>query len=323
MRLAELMMERYGVFAEHRLRIPDNAGLVILYGPNEAGKSTCLEAVSDFLFGVPPQTQRGSLFGYDGMRIGATLVDAQGTALTLWRRKGRGRTLTDSDGTPLEDAALAHLVGATSRDRFLSLFGLNHETLRSGGSQLLAAEGEIGRLIVEAGGGLRSLMPRLDAVDQEAGKLFGPRKSMDRAFYKALDEFQEADREAKAHAVSRDEYEQHRKAALGALSQLEQLRTERQAAGAHISRLERLIRAVPHLTELDRLVCALEGDADLAALPNDFHEHVESAFERRRTAATALEVGQAQRDRLARQLDGLTIDEALVTGPHRVVQLDC
>lgn len=318
MRLAELVIERYGVFAEHRLRIPDSAGLVIVHGPNEAGKSTCLEAISDFLFGVPAQTQRGSLFGYDGMRIGATLVDAQGTALTLWRRKGRGRTLTDADGTPLDDAVLAHLLGATSRDRFLSLFGLNHETLRSGGSQLLAADGDIGRLIVEAGGGLRSLMARLDAVDQEASKLFGQRKSMDRAFYKALDEFQEADREAKAHAVSRDEYEQHRKAALAAQSRLEQLRTERQAAGADISRLERLIRAVPHLNELDRLVCALEGDADLAALPEDFHERVESAVKQRRGAEAALEVGRAQRDRLTTQLDGLIVDEALVGSESRI-----
>ena len=89
MQLAELIIERYGVFAEHHLRIPDGAGLVIVHGPNEAGKSTCLEAISDLLFGVPAQTQRGSLFGYDGMRIGATLVDAKGTELRLWRRKGR------------------------------------------------------------------------------------------------------------------------------------------------------------------------------------------------------------------------------------------
>jgi uncharacterized protein YhaN len=318
MRLGELIIERYGVFAEHRLRIPDGAGLVIVHGPNEAGKSTCLEAISDFLFGVPAQTQRGSLFGYDGMRIGATLIDAQGTALTLWRRKGRGRTLTDAAGTPLDDAVLAHLLGATTRDRFLSLFGLNNETLRSGGSQLLAADGDIGRLIVEAGGGLRSLMSRLDAVDQEAGRLFSQRKSMDRAFYKALDEFHEADREAKAHAVSRDEYEQHRKAALGAQSRLEQLRTERRAAGADISRLERLIRAVPHLTELDRLVCALEGDADLAALTEDFHERVESALEQGRGSAAAFEVGRAQRDRLTTQLDGLAVDEALVGAEARI-----
>ncbi|MGE3702811.1 MAG: AAA family ATPase [Hyphomicrobiaceae bacterium] len=318
MRLAELIIERYGVFAEHRLRIPDGAGLVIVHGPNEAGKSTCLEAISDFLFGVPAQTQRGSLFGYDGMRIGATLVDAKGTKLTLWRRKGRGHTLTDAAGAPLDDAVLAQLLGATTRDRFLSLFGLNHETLRSGGSQLLAADGDIGRLIVEAGGGLRLLMARLDAVSQEASRLFGQRKSMDRAFYKALEEFQEADREAKANAVTRDEYEQHRKAALNAQSRLEQLRTDRQTAGADISRLERLIRAAPHITKLEGLVRALEGDADLAELPDDFHERVVSALKQRRDAAAALEVGRVQRDRLATQLDGLTVDDALLGREARI-----
>jgi AAA15 family ATPase/GTPase len=56
MRLAELTLERYGAFAERSLVIPSTAGLTVIYGPNEAGKSTCLAALSDFLFGIPERS---------------------------------------------------------------------------------------------------------------------------------------------------------------------------------------------------------------------------------------------------------------------------
>lgn len=321
MRLAELTLERYGAFAERSLLIPSTAGLTIIYGPNEAGKSTCLSALSDFLFGIPERTPHATLFGYDGMRVGATLVDASGTEMTLRRRRGRGRTLTDEAGGPLEDSILTHLLGATTRERFATLFGLNHETLRSGGSRLLAADGDIGRLIVEAGGGLRSLMARLDVLDSEADKLFAPRRSGDRAFYKALDAFDAADRDVKHHTVTRDAYEQSRKAADAAMSKLSQARIEKQAVSAEISGLERLVRAVPHMLALDRLTAALSDYADLDALPTDFHRQVDEAMQKRDAAAAALADGRTKRDRLVQRLDALVVSEPFIEAEARVRDL--
>ncbi|MDP3674664.1 MAG: AAA family ATPase [Novosphingobium sp.] len=321
MRLAELTLERYGAFAERSLVIPSTAGLTVIYGPNEAGKSTCLAALSDFLFGIPERTPHASLFGYDGMRVGATLVDANGTELTLRRRRGRGRTLTDAAGVPLEDSTLTRLLGATTRDRFATLFGLNHETLRSGGSRLLTADGDIGRLIVEAGGGLRSLMARLDVIDDEADKLFSTRRSADRAFYQALDAYDAADREVKQHTVTRDAYEQSRKAAEGANGKLTRARAEKQSVSADISALERLVRAVPHLLELDRLAAGLGDYADLDSLPTDFGGQVDSAIAKRDAAIAALANGQVKRDRLVQRLDALTVSNAFVEAEGRIRDL--
>ena len=53
MRLTELSLEKYGGCASRELAIPETAGLTVVYGANEAGKSTCLEAISDFLFSIP------------------------------------------------------------------------------------------------------------------------------------------------------------------------------------------------------------------------------------------------------------------------------
>lgn len=321
MRLAELTLERYGVFAERSLVIPSTAGLTIIYGPNEAGKSTCLTALSDFLFGIPERTPYAALFGYDGMRVGATLVDASGTTITSRRRRGRGRTLTDAEGTSLDDSILTRLLGATTRERFTTLFGLNHETLRSGGSRLLAADGDIGRLIVEAGGGLRSLMARLDAIDTEADKLFAPRRSADRAFYKALDAFDAADRDVKHHTVTRDAYQQSRKAADAGKAKLIRARTEKQTVSAEISGLERLVRAVPHMLDLDRLTAALNDYADINALPTDFDHQVDEAIRQRDAATAALADGRAKRDRLVQRLDTLAVSEAFIEAEARVRDL--
>ena len=101
MRLTELSLEKYGGCASRELTIPKTAGLTVVYGANEAGKSTCLEAISDFLFSIPKNTQRGSLFGYDGMRIGTSMLMADGSTLTLKRRKGNGKTLADLSGMRL------------------------------------------------------------------------------------------------------------------------------------------------------------------------------------------------------------------------------
>lgn len=48
-------------------------GLIIVYGPNEAGKSTLLNAIRDLLYGVPHTSPHGAVFGNDKIRISATL----------------------------------------------------------------------------------------------------------------------------------------------------------------------------------------------------------------------------------------------------------
>ena len=95
---------------------------------------------------------------------------ANGEVMALRRRKGNGKTLIDGKGAALDDSLLASTVlGAINRDRFETLFGLNHETLRSGGDDLLDANGDIGRLIVEAGGGLRAMV-RQARGDRQRGR---------------------------------------------------------------------------------------------------------------------------------------------------------
>ena len=73
MRFDGLSIDKYGVYNKLELDFTGDGGLAIVYGPNEAGKSTCLSAISDFLFGIPNNTKYGQVYGYDPIRLSATL----------------------------------------------------------------------------------------------------------------------------------------------------------------------------------------------------------------------------------------------------------
>jgi uncharacterized protein YhaN len=321
MRLTELSLEKYGGCASRELAIPETAGLTVVYGANEAGKSTCLEAISDFLFSIPKNTQRGSLFGYDGMRIGATMLMADGSTVTLKRRKGNGKTLADLSGTALDDTVLAPVLGAITRERFETLFGLNHETLRNGGERLLHADGDIGRLIVEAGGGLRTLVSRLEGIDGEADKLFDTRRSVNRVFYQQLTAFEAAEKTARGAQLTRETFEQTRKASLAAGEKLEALRTERRSLSASTSRLERVLRVVPYLRQLANFTLDLVGYDDVGSFPDDFAAKMRTALDQRNGAETRLEGAIERRDRLKARLDALVVNPGLKAAEQRVRDL--
>ena len=51
MRFDRLHLLRYGAFDDCEIRFRQDAQLHLIYGPNEAGKSATLAAISDLLFG--------------------------------------------------------------------------------------------------------------------------------------------------------------------------------------------------------------------------------------------------------------------------------
>jgi uncharacterized protein YhaN len=88
MRIRNLGLRRYGKFTdaaidfgERPAGVPD---LHIVYGPNEAGKSTAMSACMDLLYGIPHQSRFNFLHPYQAMRIEAEL-DILGTARSFSR----------------------------------------------------------------------------------------------------------------------------------------------------------------------------------------------------------------------------------------------
>ena len=109
MRFDRLDILRYGALADRSLAFRPDARLHIVYGPNEAGKSSALAAISDLLFGFPERTPYGFRSDAASLRIGASISSRGGACLEFRRRKGRkGTLLAASDPeTSLPDDALA------------------------------------------------------------------------------------------------------------------------------------------------------------------------------------------------------------------------
>ena len=72
-RIARLDLERWGHFEGRSLRFGAPGQLHVVYGDNEAGKSTTRRAITALLFGVPERTT--DTYGRKGgdLRIGAAL----------------------------------------------------------------------------------------------------------------------------------------------------------------------------------------------------------------------------------------------------------
>ncbi len=80
MKIARLYLKAYGAFSGRRLDFGDGANFHVIYGPNEAGKSTTLRALTGLLFGIDDRTADNFLHPHPQLRVGATLVTHQGNA---------------------------------------------------------------------------------------------------------------------------------------------------------------------------------------------------------------------------------------------------
>ena len=66
MRINQLKIPAYGPFSDFSLDLPKgDADFHIIYGPNEAGKSSLLRAIRSLLFGIPGQTTDNFKHDYD------------------------------------------------------------------------------------------------------------------------------------------------------------------------------------------------------------------------------------------------------------------
>lgn len=181
MRLTTLDLTAYGHFSNARLVLPRPASgapdLHIVYGPNEAGKSTLLAAWLDLLFGFPNVTPYDFLHDKRALRVQAELCDATGRVHALARIKGNQNTLLDArTDQPLPEAVMAGLLEGLNRAAYGTMFSLDDATLVRGAQSIMASEGELGALLFQGTAGLAELGVRMRQMRAQADDWFSPRK---------------------------------------------------------------------------------------------------------------------------------------------------
>lgn len=311
MRIDLLHLVRYGSFSDVSLSFAHHGpAFHLVYGPNEAGKSTALRAIHGLLYGIPERTGDRHRHGND-LWLRAVLRDAGGSTLEVQRRRGRRATLRDAENAPMPEVRLQRFLAGVDASLFSNLFGLDHESLRRGAEALLFDRGAVGEALFEVGLGGRSVSRVLQEVRAEADAIFLPRATK-RQLNVALDGFREANRRAQVDALHADEYDARARAVSEAEGELKDLRSRRQALAEERGRLQRVAAVVVPLAERQRLLGALGELSDVRLLP------LGAGAARMEAMATLARTGPereqllAQCDRLAARLEGLRVPEELV-----------
>src|SRR5215468_1920989 len=226
MRIVALHLRAYGHFSGHSLKFGPEPGLHLVYGNNEAGKSTTLRALSSVLFGYPHEVVDGFRHDAKDIAIGIDLLAADGRTLSFVRRRRGRKTLTAADGAALDEGAVENFRGGVSRDVFEKVFALDHNRLREHAQALLADGGSLGLSLAEAGSGIAGLKAVLDKLKAERAGLFlatGTRPKLNQA----ITDLARLRKEARQCTVSPADYRSHEKRILESEEELRRMRERR------------------------------------------------------------------------------------------------
>ena len=325
MRLRRLDLLRYGRFTEESLDLPlpdRQPDLHVVFGLNEAGKSTALLAIEDLLFGIHPNSRFDFLHAYPDMRVGAVLQDHHET-LEVRRRKGNRDTLLTPEETPIPkgEGALAPFLAGANRSFIKRMFSLDHERLREGGREIIEAQDDIGKMLFSAGAGLSGLRETLDALEQEADELWAPRRAARRKYYQADDRLKEARKTLREHTVTVADWrklEQAVEAVQETYAALEKNIEEKSAEQRKLGRIRRVYGSVRRNAELEEGIAAL---GDVTLIREDALKILSDA--ERNDAATAgrIETLRNQIDSARDERSKLTCDEGLIAHEDDIEQL--
>ncbi len=274
MRINRLDLTRYGRFTDHVLDFgaadqgkPD---LHIIYGPNEAGKSTTFSALLDLLFGIEHKSRYDFLHSYSAMKIGASL-QLQGATQELVRTKARNNSLSDPAGSVLPETLISDELGDIDRNAYRMMFSLDDDTLEEGGDAILASKGNLGELLFSASAGLAGISQNLNLLRSRADQFYrsGARTGglVDlNAQLKEL-EIAKAELDAKSSAQS---YGKLSDSFRLAEAEYQQALTAHGQIRGRIAEIEAMLNALPHYHRLHRLREELAAFADIPAVPAGF-----------------------------------------------------
>lgn len=319
MKIAKIRFETIGPFQDTTLDFPGGrAGLHIVYGPNEAGKSSMLKYIKYFLFGIPHQNPDNFTHGFSKFLIESTLVDSSGLQHVFRRKKTRTNSLLDQNGTDVS-GLLESMMGNVTEQTFPMLFGINHAQLRSGGRQVLEGEGELGTMLFEAGAGLANLRRVLRSLEERAAEIYTARKGELHNLLNSAKVNLEAIQNAKLNVSTW----QNSLAKVEHLQvKLNSLDEEKKYLFASQAEVERMGRALSVLTKYKAAKNLLDSLASVPALDEGTLARYEKALENYTTAFAKHEVHKKTVADFESKLGVLTPDGLVLNHQGKIEELN-
>lgn len=323
MRLRRLDLVRYGRFTDRSLDFGD-AGtatdVTLVYGENEAGKSTAFAAWLDLLFGLPLQHAYDFVHARRELLVAAALETADGP-LDLRRTGQRTGSLTDAAGRAIDESRLSRLLHGLDRDGYRTRFSLDDEVLRRGGEEIAQAKGELGQLLYAGATGLSGYAALLKEAEAEVDAFHKPR-GRSTALAEAKTRLKEIDAALAEARLDPRRFEALRRdmdACDRACADADSLRDDarRSLALREAADARRTLRR--EMQEAEQTLATYPAGPDL---PPDAPTQVRLAVEAAARAGAACAKAERRREAIADQLAGATPDAAGIEVGHMLETLE-
>jgi len=320
MRILRLDLLRFGCFTDVSLDLADgHAGLHVIYGENESGKSSALRALEAWLFGFEERTPDNFIHSYGQLRVGGRLKNAD-SELAFRRRKARKQTIVDEDDKPLPDDALVPFLHGVTRDQFRVMFGLGHQALVEGGREILRGGGEVGQALVSAGMGGAQVRALLKQLDGDAGALYkagGSNPTINQQLSKHRDMKKKRDEAS----LSSREWKAHDDALQQAQADLERVVAEISNLTNQQSRLQSLRAVLPALGRRTKLLEEFRTLGSVVELRPGFADERRIAESDLCDAMREAERARNELERLSREIGRIAVPEQLIAQEDTITDL--
>ncbi len=323
MRINRLDLMAFGRFTEKSLDLSEgDEGLHLIYGDNEAGKSTSLRALTGWLFGIPARTNDNFVHSNPQLRIGGELRLSTGETLAFVRRKGNKDTLLEyGKDEPLDESRFRRFLPAGIDETvFTRLWGIDHDRLIAGGRELLEQSGDLGQALFSAAAGTASLRDILMEMQNRALDIFKPRGSK-AVLNQAVSAYKDAlkrMREASLPVAAWKAMQNDLSTTSAAIQEVEEKIDEK---NKQKSALERINRVKAALARRRNCLEKIEAMGTVLLLPEEFSDQVYKAGHTLQTALDLKERLEARQDALNRESGSLRVREDLLKNEDAISRL--
>lgn len=311
MRFRNIEIPAYGPFTNFSAEFPrGDRDFHLVYGPNEAGKSSLLRAMKAMLFGVPSRTTDNFQHEYNQLRIRAEVEDGSGNARVFQRRKGNRDTLLDQAGTAIPERELQAILGMVDEAYFDSLFGLGSEELRDGADELLRGHGRLGEALFSASLGGTPVDRVIQALEEEAAGIFSGRAS--RKIRESLKKFTAHQTGKKNSLIKPEAWEEIERGLAAQIAKLGSLNERRRELSTRRDWLERCKGALPIVGQLSERARQIAALPELPDLPRTFASLLRSAQSTSQEAEREVERQEGERERLQIRMEACALQPEIL-----------
>lgn len=316
MRIDALRLHAFGPFTEKTLDFgAADKRLHVVFGPNEAGKSTLLRALNVLLFGFSHQySGDAQVHAPKDLRVGACLRLEGGTILDVTRFKRRKNDLVDASGQALDQHRFLARLGSVGPELFTQMFALDQEKLRKGAESLLLDQGDLGQALFAAASGIANLRQTLDELRKGQEGLFKPR-APSTEIMKSISRLAGLAKELRDCSIKPNQWKRLRQDLHNLQHRQEALQHQIFEADKAIARRQRLHGALKHVNLREELQLRLRELLGVPLLGEEFTE-------RRAAAQEALAGAKREAERLSLRLAQIADDCASLVVDRELLDMD-